>query len=33
MADKIHLSTQWAYVTSRYAVNYGPEGGRRLYVA
>ena len=24
MADKIHLSTQWAYVTTRYAVNYDP---------
>jgi len=27
MGEKIFLSTQWAYVTTRYAINYGPEGG------
>ncbi len=27
MADKIHICTQWAYVTTRYAVNYDIGGG------
>jgi hypothetical protein len=27
MGEKIFLSTQWSYVTTRYAINYGPEGG------
>ncbi len=27
MADKIYLTTQWSYVTSRYAINYEATGG------
>ncbi|MBL0342379.1 MAG: hypothetical protein IPP71_16620 [Bacteroidetes bacterium] len=29
MADKIHISTQWAYVTTRYAVDYAPGSNYR----